>query len=406
VNTHPIVSNRIIMKESVYHCMALLVLLLPLACSGQPLRIVTIDSAGGASAMARDSQGVIYFAEQGSIRKGTPTGGTFIGHSEFFRDILALVVAPNGDIFYVADDDNSIRKMTQSGNVSILAGQMEDFGLVNGRGTSARFDGPTGIAMDSAGNLFVTEQGNDTVRKVRLTGDVTTFVPSDRLFFPQGLAIDSSNNLYVLDSGFNRLRKVTAAGAVTTLASLTDPGDANAHLPSAVAVDKAGNVYVADTVKSTIKRISASGAVETVAGVMYSEGTSDGVGSAARFLNIRAILAEPDGSLLIADGGLFRRGLLTVPLPSETIPPVVTITSPTANQRWSNAVFTARGTASDNQRVTNVCLDASRYHQQLDQLDGHPNRPAPRDEFVANIRDRCVGQPVSDQQCEPCLRVE
>jgi sugar lactone lactonase YvrE len=180
------------------------------------------------------------------------------------------------------------------------------FGSADGAGSEARFNYPSGVAVDSAGNAYVADTGNHTIRKVTPAGVVTTLAglagsegsgsddgtwSAARFSYPSGLALDSAGNVYVADTGNNRIRKMTSAGVVTTLAgSASASGYADGtgsaaqfYVPSGVAVDSSGTVYVADTENHTIRKVTAAGVVTTLAGLAKVFGSTDGTGSAARF---------------------------------------------------------------------------------------------------------------------------
>src|SRR5947208_1611193 len=150
--------------------------------------------------------------------------------------------------------------------VTTLAGLAESFGSADGTGNGARFAHLFGVAADTAGNVYVADTENHTIRKVTLAGVVTTLAGlaggsgsadgtgSDARFFdPSGVAVDSVGNAYVADTVNNTIRKVTPAGVVTTLAGVeggfgsADGTRSAARFdhPSGVAVDNAGNIYMA-----------------------------------------------------------------------------------------------------------------------------------------------------------------
>ena len=170
----------------------------------------------------------------------------------------------------MADFGNStIRKVTPERGVTTLAGQADPGGpprSVDGTGSGARFFHPTGVAVDSAGNVYVADTYNQTIRKVTAAGVVTTLAggPTANFDYPAGVAVDSEGNVYVADTENQSIRKVTPMGSVITLAGLADGAGnsdgtgiaARFHQPHGVAVDSAGNVYVADAGNSAIRKIT------------------------------------------------------------------------------------------------------------------------------------------------------
>jgi hypothetical protein len=196
------------------------------------------------------------------------------------------------------------------------------------------------VAVDSSGNVYVADTFNHTIRKVTPDGVVTTLAglagssgsadgtgSTARFNEPRGVAVDSSGNVYVADSGNATIRKVTPRGLVTTLAGLAEErGNADGtgtaarfFLPSAVAVDSAGNVYVADSF--TIRKVTPGGVVTTLAGLAVESGTADGVGSAARFgltdifVGPLGVAVDSAGNVYVADTGnsTIRIGALACP---------------------------------------------------------------------------------------------
>ena len=248
---------------------------------------------------------------------GTGTGARFYYPSG--------VAADNAGNLYLADTDNhTIRKIVAStGVVTTLAGLAGASGIADGTGTSARFNSPSGVAVDGAGNVYVADTLNHTLRKVTSTGAVTTLAghagvagnsngtgTAALLNAPEGLAIDSGSNLFVADTNNHTIRKVVpSTGVVTTVAGLagnSGSGDglgsaARFNFPSGVAVDGTGNLFVADTENHTIRKILSSGSVSTVAGLASSSGGADGTGSAARFDSPSDLAVDSVGNLYVAD---------------------------------------------------------------------------------------------------------
>jgi hypothetical protein len=213
--------------------------------------------------------------------------------------------------------------VTAAGAVSTVAGQAGASGSADGAGSTARFRGPSGIATDAAGTLYVADTLNHTVRRITPTGAVTTLAgvagvsgaidaagSAARFHGPQGLALDASGNLFVADTNNNVIRRiVTASGAVTTvagqdgIAGSTDGASSQAqfHYPSGIAVDAAGRLYVADTENHTLRTISPAGTVGTLAGLAGSSGSIDGTGSIARFAFPTGVGVTGSGDVYVAD---------------------------------------------------------------------------------------------------------
>jgi sugar lactone lactonase YvrE len=254
-----------------------------------------------------------------------------------FREPFALAM-DGADHFFVTDRGSHVirRVDVATATVSTFAGSPGIPGTSDGTGTAARFNNPGGIVADGAGNLFVADAGNHTIRKIVVTtGAVTTFAgaaglsgSSDgiaaaaRFFTPVGLAGDGAGNLFVADAGNNSIRRIVAAtGAVTTLAGLagtpgyTDGIGAAARFtnPTALAYDGGGNLFVADTSANTIRKVDlATGTVTTVAGLPAVDdgvspypqpgaGSADGIGRSAGFWMPAGITSDGAGNLFVAD---------------------------------------------------------------------------------------------------------
>jgi len=209
------------------------------------------------------------------------------GSAARFDFPLRAAVDSAGNVFVADRDNHAIRQVTTAGVVTTFAGSPGVRGSADGTGNAARFYRPSGLAFDSAGNLHVADSGNDTLRKVTPAGVVSTLAgypgvwgsadgtgSAARFYSPLDLAADSAGNLYVTDTYNHTLRKVTPAGVVTTLAgSPGSYGSANGtgstarfYYPGGVTVDSAGNIHVADTQNHALRRVTPAGVVTTRAG--------------------------------------------------------------------------------------------------------------------------------------------
>jgi hypothetical protein len=247
---------------------------------------------------------------------------TFVGTAAGLSSPTEIAVDSGGNLFVADTNMHVIRKITPSGVVTTLAGSPGNPGSADGTGAKARFSSPIGVALDTAGNLFVGDSDNNTIRKVTPAGVVTTFAglagesgsangkgSVARFNGPRETAVDASGNVFVADTFNDTIRKITPTGVVTTFAGLAgESGSANGigsaarfFQPRGVTVDGAGKVYVADTVNSTIRVITPAGAVSTLAGLARTPGSADGKGSSARFNAPASLRADDFGNLFIAD---------------------------------------------------------------------------------------------------------
>jgi sugar lactone lactonase YvrE len=243
------------------------------------------------------------------------------GTNARFGSITGIVTDDAGNLYVADSDNNAIRKVTPAGVVTTITGAGPlTGGYHDGANGSARFYTPHDVLLGRDGNYYITD-GSHTIRKMTPAGVVSTFAglglyagttdgtgSSARFYDPRGLALDSAGNLFVADTGNSTIRKITPAGVVTTIAGragsvgTADGATNNARFnhPEGVAVDAGGTVYVADTANYTIRKIS-GGTVTTIAGAAGVWGTVDGTNTSANFKNPCRIICDGAGNLLVTD---------------------------------------------------------------------------------------------------------
>jgi streptogramin lyase len=254
------------------------------------------------------------------------------GSAARFNLPSGVTVDSDGNV-YVADTyNNSIRKITPPDVVTTLAGEGE--GSADGTGATANFYNPNGIAADSAGNVYVADTFNSTIRKITPAGVVTTFAGSAgmigsadgtgtaaRFNFPYGVAIDNVDNAYVTDSHNWTVRKISPTGVVTTLAGSVQNSHQNDCLdedgtgasavlcmPTGIVADSADNLYVTDLSTgqdsninaSAVRKVTPAGVVTTVAN---ATATSTPVAGNAATNGFSGLTIDSAGNLYVADPG-------------------------------------------------------------------------------------------------------
>jgi sugar lactone lactonase YvrE len=214
---------------------------------------------------------------------------------------------------------NNIRKIASDGTVSNFAGDiLGNSGSTDATGTAARFNRPIGIALDANDNVFVVDAQNNKIRKITPAGVVTSLAGSGSMGsadgngaaasfnVPYSIVIDAGGNLYVTDAGNNKIRKITQAGDVTTFAGSGAAGSADGlgtaasfKNPAGITIDQAGNFWVTDN-NGRIRMITLAGAVYTLAG-NGNNSSVDGIGNFSSFSNPLGIDADTGGVLMVVD---------------------------------------------------------------------------------------------------------
>jgi len=236
---------------------------------------------------------------------------------------LALAVGPAGAI-YIAEG-NRIREVTKDGRISTFAGTgVAGFSGDSGPAAQAQLNTPQGLAVDSAGNVYIADTLNNRVRRVDADGTITTVAgvgaagyvgdgkpgPEAQLNLPTGLAIGSSDTVFISDTGNNVIRQLGLDGAIHTVAGTGEAGyrgdagsalDAVLHAPGGLAFDSEGNLYFADTLNQRVRRIDVNKQIETVAGTGVAGYLGDGRPAIFAQLNLATNPLEGMGQSLAVD---------------------------------------------------------------------------------------------------------
>lgn len=252
---------------------------------------------------------------------GNGTRGTANGPSIFaqFNGPVGVTADASGNVFVADAGNHKIRKIS-GGVVSTLAGggAADASGFLDGTGTNARFNNPTGVVADGASNVYVADKFNNAIRKINTTGVVTTVsgngtagfvdgvISVARFNSPAGIAMDAAGNLFIADGANNRIREIGFIVLVGTLAGSGIQGvvdgpsnTAQFYYPNGITIDAMGNTYVTD-VYSELRKISPTGQVTTPAGSSQG-GYADGTGIFAKFSFPEGLAADAAGNIYVAD---------------------------------------------------------------------------------------------------------
>jgi len=310
---------------------------------GGPATAATLNQPSG---IAVDSSGNIYIADTNNfrVRMISPTGviTTVAGNGQqgfggdggpataaSLTQPIGIAVDSSGNL-YIADALGSVLRKVSGGIISTIAGKYglgQDYGD-GGLATSALLFSPSGVAVDSSGNVFIADTSDNLIRKITASsGNISVVVGNSttpgfggdggsataaavELNLPTGVVVDASGNLYIADSGNNRIRKVSG-GNITTIAgngtagSIGDGGGsataAELYKPTSVAVDASGNVYITSTQTNRVLEVS-GGNISTVAGIGVAGTYGDGGSPAFAELNQpKAVAVDASGNIYIAD---------------------------------------------------------------------------------------------------------
>jgi uncharacterized protein (TIGR03437 family) len=195
---------------------------------------------------------------------------------------VALALDPSGNLYIVDSVNQRVRRVATNGIITTIAGNgTSAYAGDGGLATLASFSFPLGVAVDGSGNVYIADAGNNRVRKITAAGAISTVAGNGQAGFsgdggtatsaalnlPSDVALDSAGNLYIADAGNNRIRMVSSTGVITTIAGTSTNGfsgdggpaaQAVLNYPWGLATDASGDVYVADRVNGRIRLISAN----------------------------------------------------------------------------------------------------------------------------------------------------
>lgn len=273
-----------------------------------------------------------------------------------------------GNIYIADQGNNAIRRVNKAGYITTIAGNgSQTYSGDGSAATRAGLNAPSGVIADNKGNIYVADQGNYVIRKINIPGIITTIAGNNKLGYsgdgglataatlslPRSICLDSVGNLYIADYGNNVVRKVNTAGIISTVAGNGTSGfsgdgglavSAELNGPGDVTIDKGGNLYIADVNNHVIRKVNASGIISTFAGVPGVRGYNlDGIPADSANLNFpHNITMDKVGNLFIADTYNFRvRKVQLVPT-SIDIESALTTMSVYPNPAQDNVVVSSK----------------------------------------------------------------
>lgn len=294
---------------------------------------IAVDGVGNLFIADRDNHRIRKVDISGVISTIAGTG-TFGFSGDGGAATLAKINSPRGiavdavgNVYFADVANQRIRKITTSGTITTIAGTgISGYNGDNIAASTADLSYPDDVAVDNAGNIYISDFNNNRIRKVNSGGVISTCAgvgisgyngdsqPATiaQLDHPYGIALDNSGNLFIADFGNYRIRKVSNSGIIITVAGngttgySGDGGPATTAqmAPNSIEVDGYGNIYITDAINHVARKILPNGIIETIAGIGFSGYNGDNiVATTARLSNPTDITTNANGSVYIADFG-------------------------------------------------------------------------------------------------------
>lgn len=283
---------------------------------------ITVDTAGNAYVADMKNNLVRKVTLGGVVTtilgNGVASSVDGIGTAATVNVPHGIAVDKSGNVFVSDSGGSRIRKINLAGVVTTFVGNGEG-AYLDGTGTSAKVSGPYGLAFDSSENLYVADVGNRRIRKISPAGVVSTFAGNGgtssvdgmgtaaSFRCPAGVAVDSSGNVYVSDYYDNRIRKITPAGMVSTFVGNGSPTSvdgvgtaATIHSPWGLTMDYLGNLFVGERDGARVRKVTPAGVVSTFIG-NGTGGFVDGTGTAARVNDPIGVAMGENGYLYLLE---------------------------------------------------------------------------------------------------------